>query len=107
MRMLSENRNLNSSDLDRISPENVDKPAVSPADATDQEVREVLPAIMAPGIQAAINGRNSTPLGDPMTTQLPDINITPTSEMETKTGAKKKKEKREGEKKSKKKKTDR
>merc|ERR1712130_863886 len=50
----------NNNDSDRISPENnnVDKPAASPADATDQEIREVLPAVMAPGIQAAINGRN-------------------------------------------------
>lgn len=85
----------------------------SPSDATDQEVREVLPAVMAPGIQAAINGRisidgrNSTPLGDPMTTSLPDFNITPTNEMEGKAGGKrKKKERREGEKKSKKKKKD-
>jgi len=89
----------------------------SPADATDQEVREVMPAVMAPGIQAAINGRismdgrtsidgrNSTPLGDPMTTSLPDLNITPTNEIEGKAGGKrKKKERREGEKKSKKKK---
>jgi len=83
----------------------------SPADATDQEVREVMPAVMAPGIQAAINGRismdgrNSTPLGDPMTTSLPDLNITPTNELDGKAGGKrKKKERREGEKKSKKKK---
>lgn len=83
----------------------------SPADATDQEVREVMPAVMAPGIQASINGRismdgrNSTPLGDPMTTSLPDLNITPTNELDGKAGGKrKKKERREGEKKSKKKK---
>ena len=95
-------------DLDRISPENnnVDKPAASPADATDQEIREVLPAVMAPGIQAAINGRNSTPL----TTELPDINNTPTSEVEGKLNSnmkrkKDKKKRSDGEKKSKKKKT--
>lgn len=106
---------------DRVSPlqammhqpseNNTNIKETSPSDATDQEVREVMPAVMAPGIQAAINGRisidgrNSTPLGDPMTTSLPDMNITPTNEIEGKSGGKrKKKERREGEKKSKKKK---